>query len=289
MEGQELENTIVYIGLIPVIIVAIIVAVGVLKEQVLYNFYNWVYVVFGISIGKYFTFGVYKLTDEQEDLLHKRIRFYRVLNPLERTQFNHRVKKFIKNKEFIGKGDVEVNEDMKLFLAASAVMLSFGFGKYELYGFTKIFIYQREYYSTITKQYHKGEMNPKGVIVVSWQHFEAGIENDTDNINLGIHEFAHAYLQEAKAASADEPDDFGEPSMVHNLLAFTDMFANPKYKERLQEVEALRDYAYTNLDEFFAVTCEYFFETPKQLKQNAPLLYDTLSNMLNQDTAKLLR
>lgn len=77
--------------------------------------------------------------------------------------------------------------------------------------------------------------------------------------------------------------------MVHNLLAFTDMFANPKYKDRLQEVNALRDYAFTNREEFFAVACEYFFETPKQLKETAPRLYDTLSKMLNQDTVRLLR
>ncbi len=286
MEDKELENTIINIALIPAVLLVFVVVFLNIKEA----FANWVYAISEVSIGRYFTFGIYKITQRQENLLHRMYKYYRRLNPLEKIQFNHRVKKFIKNKEFIGREGIEITDDMKLLLTANAIMLSFGFGQYELYGFTKIIIYPQEYYSTVSKRYHKGEANTRGAIVVSWKHFEEGIENDTDNLNLGIHEFAHGYWQEAKEAANeyDEAVSYGEPSMTHNYIAFTDMFADPKYKEMLQQVEALRDYAFTNCEEFFAVACEYFFETPKQLKQNAPRLYGILSKMLNQDTAKLL-
>lgn len=289
MEGKELENTILFIAFIPVVSLLVILVFTLLKEQVVYKFYDWVYAIFGVSIGRYFTFGVYRLTQQQEYLLNTKFKYYRRLNPIDRKQFNHRVRKFIKNKEFIGREGVVITDDMKLLLAANAIMLSFGFGKYELYNFSKILIYPQEYYSTITKQYHKGEANTRGIVVVSWKHFKEGIDDDADNLNLGIHEFAHAYWQEAKELIGDheEMQEYGEPSMTHNFLAFSDLFADPKYKEMLQQDEILRGYAFTNRDEFFAVTCEYFFETPKQLQKNAPRLYGILSKMLNQDTAKL--
>lgn len=286
MEDKELQNIIINIGLLPAGVLVVVVIFMNMKE----SFFNWVYATFEVSIGRYFTFGIYKLKAPQRELLHKKFKYYRRLNPIDQSQFNHRVRKFIKNKEFIGREGLEITEDMKLLLAANAIMLSFGFGEYELYSFSKIIIYPQEYYSTINKRYHKGEANKSGIIVVSWKHFEEGIADDTDNLNLGIHEFAHGYWQEAKetASEYDEAVVYGEPSMTHNFVAFSDMFADPKYKEMLQQVEVLRDYAFTNRDEFFAVACEYFFETPKQLQKSAPRLYGILSKMLNQDTAKLL-
>lgn len=287
MEETNWDEILVFIGLVPAMILLLIVALGVLKEQALYNFYNWVYVVFGVSIGKYFTFGVYKLQPHQQNYLSKKIKYYRLLKHVDRKQFNHRVRKFIKHKEFIGREGLEVTEEMKLLVAAKAVMCSFGLAQYELYSFTKILLYPEEYYSRITKNYHKGEVNPRGIIVFSWHYFEEGIADEADNLNLGIHEFAHAYLHEAEA-TIDNEDVFGEPSIVHNVLRLKDLFINRSYKEKLKEINAVRDYAFTNYNEFFAVACEYFFETPKQLKQNAPDLYCLVSRMLNQDTAKLL-
>ena len=49
----------------------------------------------------------------------------------------------------------------------------------------------------------------------------------------------------------------------------------------------LREYAYTNREEFFAVCVEYFFEVPKLLKESKPEIYDLVSEMLNQDTLNI--
>jgi Mlc titration factor MtfA (ptsG expression regulator) len=45
----------------------------------------------------------------------------------------------------------------------------------------------------------------------------------------------------------------------------------------------LRDYAFTNVQEFWAVSVEAFFENPAGLKQSLPQLYGTLCDILNQD------
>ena len=45
----------------------------------------------------------------------------------------------------------------------------------------------------------------------------------------------------------------------------------------------LRGYAFTNLQEFWAVSVEAFFDNPAGLKQSLPQLYGTLCDILNQD------
>jgi MtfA peptidase len=51
----------------------------------------------------------------------------------------------------------------------------------------------------------------------------------------------------------------------------------------------LRAYAGTNQPEFFAVAVEYFFELPREFKQDLPELYAVLSAMLRQDPAAMER
>jgi Mlc titration factor MtfA (ptsG expression regulator) len=50
----------------------------------------------------------------------------------------------------------------------------------------------------------------------------------------------------------------------------------------------IRDYAYTNEHEFFAVLAEYFFKSPELLEEKDPELYGMLQKMFHQDTASLM-
>ena len=47
----------------------------------------------------------------------------------------------------------------------------------------------------------------------------------------------------------------------------------------------LREYAYTNDHEFFAVLAEYFFKSPKMSQKRDPQLYDILREMFHQAQA----
>jgi len=51
----------------------------------------------------------------------------------------------------------------------------------------------------------------------------------------------------------------------------------------VREKGILRDYAFTNKMEFFAVCVEYFFEDPKKLRDVSNDLYCLIACMLNQD------
>ncbi|MGE0822427.1 MAG: zinc-dependent peptidase [Candidatus Binatia bacterium] len=52
---------------------------------------------------------------------------------------------------------------------------------------------------------------------------------------------------------------------------------------------SIREYAYSNPHEFFAVLAEYFFKSPDMLKEKNPELYQMLREIFHQDTASLLQ
>ena len=99
---------------------------------------------------------------------------------------------FISTKDFIPRKRSRVTWEMKVLIEASAIRITFGFPRVDLSYFKFILIYPEQFYSSINKQYHKGEVNPAAkTIVLGWKDFVEGyLEND--GRNLGLHEMAHA-------------------------------------------------------------------------------------------------
>lgn len=170
---------------------------------------------------------------------------------------------------------------MKVMISACAVQLTFGLPRVYLQHFSKILIYPTEYYSSITKQFHKGEVNPAfGAIVLSWKFFVDGYIYPTDSVNLGLHEMAHA-LRLENIIHNDEVDFFDD-ALVEQLddIALR-MCALPE-----QPMESfLRPYACSNPHEFFSVAVENFFERPAEFKSTLPEVYTIMRKLLNQDPA----
>ena len=134
-----------------------------------------------------------KLTSAQKDILRSDFEFYKKLSPKEQRYFEHRVASFIKDKVFIPREGLTLTDEMLVMISATAVMLTFGFRDFYIGLIDKIFIYPNEFYSKMNDDYHQGEFNPKlQALVISWEHFKKGYDDSTDNLNLGIHEFAHA-------------------------------------------------------------------------------------------------
>ena len=144
--------------------------------------------------------------------------------------------------------------------------------------FRNILVYPDSYYSTINDTYHKGEVNPRlKAIVISWKSFVEGY-SEQDGKNLGLHEMAHALRLENR--------------MINHEFKFLDDEILKDWELRaahtIQEInngkeQFFREYGGTNLEEFFAVAVENFFERPKAFSENHPLTYQTLSRLLKQD------
>ncbi|WP_335966673.1 zinc-dependent peptidase [Galbibacter sp. PAP.153] len=203
--------------------------------------------------------------------------FYNKLGAYKKRIFKHRVLMFINDKQFIGLDGFEVTRDAKVLIASVAVMLSFGMRNYLIESVNKIIIYPSPYFSSINRKYHLGEFNPLlKTIVFSWSDFLAGFQHNKSNINLGVHEFAHAiYFGSLHYSDSSSVLFFNGIKKIDALL-HTETYIN-----KLSETNYLRKYAYTNKFEFFAVCLEHFIESPLQFQEQAPELFGIIKQMMN--------
>lgn len=222
-----------------------------------------------------------KLNDAQRNILIKEFSFYNKLTPKQQCIFEHRTLRFIEYHNFVGREELEITERMKLLISATAVMISFGLHRYLLSKFETILVYPEDYFSNITKQYHKGEANPGyKTIVFSWEDFEEGIKIENDNLNLGIHELTHAIHFSYLSESSHSATHF----LKHYKLLLASLTDKEKQK-RLIQMNYLRDYAFENQYEFLSVLVEHFFETPNEFKEKLPEIYYRVKTMLNMNVA----
>lgn len=221
--------------------------------------------------------------DKYKETLVKYFPYYNNLDHRNRHVFEQKLMYFILSKKFIPRQFRPVTYEMKAMIGACAVQLTFGLPRVYLQHFDKILIYPDDYYSSITKQFHKGEVNPAfGAIVLSWKSFVDGYIHPTDSVNLGLHEMAHA-LRLENIIHNDEHDFFDD-----ELVARFDAIAATICQTETPP-EFFRPYACTNPHEFFSVAVENFFERPVAFKAAMPELYPLLTQLLNQDpTAPLL-
>lgn len=224
--------------------------------------------------------GLLRLTKEDIDILESHFPYYRQLNPNHKLDFEKRLVYILAIKKFVPRGVKMVTREMELLISATAVMISFGFQDVTLKHFKKILVYNDNYYSTINKQYHQGEVNPRlGIIVISWKNFVRGMENESDGVNLGIHEMAHALKLENQIHYNGQSNFFNPKRwMDFSVLAKNEI-------QRIMDGEdsIFRDSAANNPHEFFAVALESFFENPQRLKDYDNGLYQSLVFLLKQD------
>ena len=219
-----------------------------------------------------------KLPKSQKVILINQFSFYKKLNQRQQRYFEHRVYNFIEDKTFIGRQDQVIDDEVKVLISSTAVMLTFGFRDYFIGLIDKIFVYPEAYYSKLNDDYHEGEFNPQlEALVLSWKHFKKGYDIDNDNLNLGVHEFSHAIhlnsIKERDVSSSIFSDSYKE---LIELLS-----NNEALRLRLIETRYFRDYAYTNQYEFVAVIIESFIESPDEIRNQFPMIYQKVKQMLN--------
>jgi len=211
-------------------------------------------------------------------LLENEFQFYRDLSEKHRLYFQHRVRNFIGHYKFIGREGLEVTDEMRIKVAATWVMLTFGLRKYRTDMFEVVLLYPDIYQPKTSENYHYAEYNPAAkAVVFSWPHFEAGLDFKANNVNLGLHEFAHvvhtgSVRQNFGAAGALYAD------MFQQIKEYT---AQPENMRIIMDARYFRKYAYTNEYEFIAVVLEYFFETPDEFREKLPQLYEMVGTMIN--------
>ena len=233
--------------------------------------------VFGRPLFVHFCPFPKKISPEALRFLNTQFPFYISLSDKMKVYFEHRIASFLDKYEFASRDGFIITEEVKVHVAATFTMLSFGMREYLCDVFDRIIIYPSIYLSSITNQYHKGEFNPNTkAVVFSWEDFHKGFEFPSDNLNLGIHEFAHVLHHHGLKSNDSSAVLF---SRMYALI--NEEVSNAVFREQLIQSEYFRIYAFTNQFEFLAVILENYFETPLEFQKRFPDLYKKVGLMLN--------
>ncbi|MES2619196.1 MAG: zinc-dependent peptidase [Bacteroidota bacterium] len=233
--------------------------------------------VFNKPLYLYFYLFPKKLKRKEKLILVNEFPFYNQLSHRKKIFFIHRIKEFINHYQFAGKEGLEVTDEMKIIIAGTYTMLTFGMRNYLIDLFEVIVIYPSEYFSNKSQEYHKGEFNPMvKAVVFSWEDFIRGHRITNDNLNLGLHEFSH--VLHFHCLKSNDPSAI----LFHDgFLEVVKYFTEENLNTELHKIGYFRLYAYENKFEFLAVVLEHFFETPQIFKVKHPELYAKVFAMIN--------
>jgi MtfA peptidase len=219
-----------------------------------------------------------------EKFLRENFIYYQKLSEKNKVTFVKRTQKFISLKSIEPREDLYITVEMEALVAAAAIQLTFGHPSVYFKHFDRIILYPDRYYSNYTDTYHYGEVNTKGVIVLSYKNLHEGFLSQGDGRNLGLHEMAHA-LRITDHMPGQEYDFLDRKVFLRfTMQAREIMIAIGNGEENF-----LRAYAATNDHEFFAVAVENFFERPVELKKHHPELYRSIVELLQQDPIELFK
>ncbi len=235
--------------------------------------------------------------DTWEKILVERFPVYLKLPAELKKQLQQLVNVFIENKEFVGCADLEVNDEMKVLIAAQACLLLLNRPTHEYVDLRTIYLYPSTFRATrevrdelglVSHQSHDllGESWSNGKVILAWDDVEKGVRNFTDGFNVVLHEFAHQLDHESGVTN-------GAPLLYTKAAYKSWAYVLGKEFEKLQKRDSNKEsiidhYGATNPAEFFAVATETFFEEPDKLYKNHKALFEELEKYYRLDPREWL-
>jgi MtfA peptidase len=223
--------------------------------------------------------------DRWEEILREQVAFFLALDDAGKARFRQLVQIFLDEVRITGIR-TEVDETIRVLVAASAAIPIFGFHDWEYHRLREVLIYPDAFDDAYQ---HSGEASIvgmaglhhlSGVMILSKPALLAGFADTSGTHNVGVHEFAHLFEKEAS--------EYGLPPEVPWMVVRQWVGYVARELARPSHHGAhINPYAYTNEHEYFAVLAEYFFTSPDRLKHRDPDLYAMLRTLFHQDTESL--
>lgn len=228
---------------------------------------------------------------EWSEYLQRHVAFYRLLSDDEQALFRYRIQVFLATTRIEGGVAVEVTDEDRLLVGASAVIPVWAFPDWHYLNVDGVFLLP----GLFNSQFECGQPDSliaglvgtgplSGKLALSKPDLHAGFDNSQDKRNVGIHEFAH--LIDLADGTMD-----GFPERLENYRVSQGWFAlvQKKIHEIERERTGISRYGSTNPAEFFAVASEYFFERPELMEKKHPQLYRWLTEFYQQNRAEQVR
>jgi len=232
------------------------------------------------------------------DHIRENVGYYAYLDGDERERLCRLVQVFVREKRWEGGGGLEIDDEIKVTIAAQACVLILARGHRLYRGVKTIIVYATTVLvpPPIQSVLHVptdvapdsqaiyGQAWLRGPVILVWDSVLRGGRDAAGGSNVVFHEFAH------KLDMLDGAAD-GVPPLAHRRDYARWMEVVEREYEQLGERTTageptmLGSYAHKNAAEFFAVATEHFFEQPVALLENHPDLYGVLADYYGQDTA----
>ena len=209
-----------------------------------------------------------------EFILEKYFPYYRNLEQHLQFRFFDRTTRFMYSKDFLIYSN-EPFKEMPVLISAAAVQISFGLDEFELPHYNYIRVHKEEYFADYSLKILAGNVEGN-CITLAWTHLLKGFYDYEDGSNVGLHEMAHALYYQEMVIEKDEPDFINHFSSLMN--DGEGVLQQKKCPHNLYS-----EYAFTNLQEFWAVSVELFFEKAPYLQSAYPNIFNHLQNLLRQN------
>ena len=223
-------------------------------------------------------------------VLDRNVPLYRALSPEHQERVRGDIQVLLAEKHFEGCGGLQLDDEIRVTIAAHGALLMLGGEPHYFPGLTSILVYPSA--RLLPSRERTGPIEVEGkipvagvaardVMVVSWEDAKAGAREAYDGYNVILHELAHHLDFEDRSADGT-PYLQGRSQYAAWARAMTPAY---EWLREHPDGDVIRAYGATDPAEFFAVVTEIFFERPDELLEHHPDLYAALSRYYGLDLA----
>jgi len=203
--------------------------------------------------------------------------FYKILDKKKQQFFEHRTARFLEETTFVSREGLVIDDFIRMQITIMVTQLTFGMRHYLIEYLNTVILYPSSFYSILNQTENIGEFSPRSKsIALSWKHFQKGNLHQDKGKSLGIHEITHAIHHNSIRNNNISCEIFYD-----TFLLLEKYLGSEEIRKKIVETKILRDYAYTDKFEFIAVLVEVFMESPRELKNQFPGIYEYVGQMLN--------
>ena len=190
--------------------------------------------------------------------------------------------RFMTEKSFIGRNGLKVTDRIAVIIASQACLLLLGREHAFYPTLREVHIFPKAFAARGHKNLLVGASYTAGPVVLSWDDSLLGLIHPYDGHNVVLHEFAHQLDQETGLYNGTPIfEDYNRYAVWQS--AMKGGFKRLRALIAAKQETIINPYGASNLEEFFAVCTEAFFEKPKAFLGAYPKVYRQLRDYYKLD------